>query len=444
MGLIVLFCKHVFLDMRESRDKRNNLKENNRSFKTATDEEIYSAAVRLSQNGSYDNALTQYDKLIEMKPKDFKLFESKIECLIKLEKYNEALDLMQLKSNVYNFKPLVRQFYDIAAHFEQNDEHSNALELYKRLERLCPHDPKPHACRLECEHVIKTNKESYKYSKIDDLCKKKEYSEAIKKIEKLIQTNPNDYKLYLLKIDCIFKMEQYQQALNCITVALIRFPTENELIEFKPKIEFKVELDKGIRLNSLGDYDSALIHFDAMCARYPNASEIYAYKADCLFKCQNYKEAIEYFDKALSQDSTNLNCLSGKANALLELKLFTASNEIFAKLVEMDSRNPHYCFGFGKSLMEMTKKNDLIERKIPLRQMDEESIIDNRSLNLKKLTDYEKALYFMKKAIDKIPSEKRYFDECNNFIQNRKFQCGINSETNTTSFFSEIGTCLKN
>jgi tetratricopeptide (TPR) repeat protein len=363
LSLVSWICKNWF-DIKKSKIKINRLKIANIRTKPATDEQICLVAANLLRTKEYEKAIAQCDKLVDKD--NFESLKTNVECLIEGNKHFKALDLIQqFLSRNRAFKELIQnesfliKFFEIADRHQKNNELPNALELFKKLEQLWPHDPKQ--------------------------------------------------KAVILKIKCLSRMKKYDEALNCACELLKQFPNNIKLNNLVKQIELISQMDRG-------DYLPALNHFESLINQFPHVKMNFVEKANGFFHLRNFKEAIIFYDKVLSLFPNDLDCLFGKAECLFHSNYMNASNELYFKLIEMDPQNAKYCLGYGKSLMEKTRKNDHVPR---VNLYGQHNFIDNSAIEQLKIEDYNKAIFYLEKAIKHFPNEQIYLNECKKVLRNK-------------------------
>ena len=152
-------------------------------------------ATALLKLEKYDEALDAINKAIEFDKKDPFLWSKKEEILHDLEKYDESLDAL---NNVIKFAPELKEdSFPIKAHtLGHLEKYEEALELYTKYLKKDPSDLESWSGKSEA---------------LQDLGK---MNESMQACEKGLKIDSTDFDLLSQKASLLFDMKRYEEALS--------------------------------------------------------------------------------------------------------------------------------------------------------------------------------------------------------------------------------------
>lgn len=97
--------------------------------------------------------------------------------------------------------------------------------------------------------------------------------------------------------------------------------------------------NKGVILDSFGEYDDALKYFEEALSKVPENVHLLSNKGITLYKTEKYEPALECFDAALKIDLNYTNALTFKAHSLYRLGKNSEALEWYNKVIRLDRNN---------------------------------------------------------------------------------------------------------
>jgi tetratricopeptide (TPR) repeat protein len=258
------------------------------------------------EKGEYNSTLILLNELINKNPK-LEFLKAKVDVLIKLDKFTEALLICDKIDNISNSSV-------------------QRIKIYQELGRLD---------ELERE-IIRNQNSRYKISLYDYLTTE-DYS-----IAREIALEKNNYtstekQLYQARV--LLENKKYSQALFIIDEIIARGTKDSEAYFLQSKIAFNLQdykkanyaIEKALDLNSL-------------------KTECYRQKACSNLKLGNYIVALEAVNKLIRKDLYNINNFILKLEVLLANDMFNESSALSNTLLQLIPENKEVLIANGKSL----------------------------------------------------------------------------------------------
>jgi len=293
--------------------------------------------VELSKQGKTLEAISCFDKAIEINPSFELPWYNKANVFFNLKKYNEALECVN--------KTL-----------ELNPTWPEAL----KLKGMILINIRKNEEALEClEKAITINPEDWSTwdNKGRALFNLKRYSEAINCFDRSLKYNRKNHEVLYLKGLSLYFLGKFDDALNWLDEALRIDP------DFVPPL-----LIKGQILLNKKDYTNALDCFDAVLKREPHNIDALILKGVALSGLSRYQEAIKCCDKVLQIDKNNGVAWFNKACFKVKMNDVNGAIECLKKAIQIDEA---FIEEIGKDKDLAVLKNDnrlssLIQKKIKL------------------------------------------------------------------------------
>jgi Tfp pilus assembly protein PilF len=97
--------------------------------------------------------------------------------------------------------------------------------------------------------------------------------------------------------------------------------------------------NKGVVLDSTGEYTSALEYFNKALERVPENVHVLSNKGISLYKSKMYQQALECFDAALKIDANYINALTFKGHSLYRLEKNNEALDLYNRIIRLDHDN---------------------------------------------------------------------------------------------------------
>ncbi|MFZ1076546.1 MAG: tetratricopeptide repeat protein [Nitrosotalea sp.] len=149
--------------------------------------------------------------------------------------------------------------------------------------------------------------------------------------ENLLQTNnlAIEEDEYLLRIaNFYYLIGNSQKAIETYEYILKRNPTKMAILN-----------NKGVVLDSIGEYNSALECFNKALERVPENVHVLSNKGISLYKSKMYQQALECFDAALKIDTNYINALTFKGHSLYRLGKNSEALDLYNRIIRLDHGN---------------------------------------------------------------------------------------------------------
>jgi len=170
---------------------------------------------------------------------------------------------------------------------------------------------------------------------LEGLGRREDVQEAIKCLDTALEIDPEDEEAYYIKsLLLAYDYKKSEEALAC----------SEKAIELDPN-DPGGWIAKGIALSNLGKYDESLKYFNKALEINPNSSRALRSKAYTLFFLKDYDQALANVDQALKIDSNDFRTWYTKALIFNVMKKF---NEALKSVEKVNELNPDYINGWSE------------------------------------------------------------------------------------------------
>ncbi len=223
---------------------------------------------------------------------------------------------------------------------------------------------------------------------------------TIKTIERLREANPTDLRIQKILIDSYIKTKKYDKALVLTNDALLTFPDDPALIEFKASILFKQgKFDESAEWY-LKLVKSGKISFDAKL----HIASLF------MSKSKEAKNALDLSEKILTQiekDSSDWKVHAYLGEIKLQKKEDSLAIEYFKKAVHEAEWNSQLWERFANVLIVNQKYQEIIDEISPVIKNFPDDFFLNLILGLaySQLSKYSEGKEFLMKAVELDPND---------------------------------------
>ena len=210
---------------------------------------------------------------------------------------------------------------------------------------------------------------------------------------------------YTLKTDIFATLDRYSEArkfaLKAVEINSSDFKLWSKLLSINAKLnkpEYQVE-----------DTRRAIVLF-------PNLPGLYSANAYAHIELENFDDALEIADEGLEiaiEKPDRVELLLCKATCFNEMKQYKESDKLFEKILNIDSRNSlamnNYAFNLAERESRLSYADSLIDIAL---KMDSANpfFMDTKGWILFKQKNYEKAINWIKNAIEVDPNNVEYYE----------------------------------
>ncbi|CAD8111221.1 unnamed protein product [Paramecium sonneborni] len=345
----------------------------------------YSLAYALSKLNRKEESLKYYDLAIQEDSQQKHFYINKASTLIELNKYEEALkcvsealkldqdyvEALIIQGNIYKGTKQFEKLYSVGLAILKLDNENKFAQLMKK----------------EAEqnlNIQPTEQQSDTNISIDDklilaqnLVSEKEFVQARKIIEKILQKDSQNYQTLKLKAQILIELKQYADALDSLNRLLVQQPKDIIVLKDKAFI-----LEKLNRLEEALQCYTLIIDEEAMLAKnekkadlymklgkVKEASEIfeslnklpklddpqaYILKGKLLYSQEKFEESITFLSEGLLKFQKNIDIMQLLAQNHKSLKNEKEALNIHQQVLEIDKYND--CSNFEKGVIYYEQK----------------------------------------------------------------------------------------
>ena len=259
----------------------------------------------------------QYDEAIESFEKAYRLDKNSInkyvdEYILSLEKQAILLDnpvknyekILKLDKNNFN------ALFNLGNYFEKSKYYKEANDYYSKVLEYYPNDIS--ACKAKGKISFKLNN----------------FSDAIKNMDVVLSSNPQDEDAIMIKALSLNELKKYDESIELLEYYLNNFDSEN--------MDVIIGISKA--LTNLGKNEEADKYYDKILSKDPDNIIVCLNKASNLQNNKKYIQSNELLDRILAKN-LNIKALILKAKNLNYLGEFEQSNQLCNEILEVDENN---------------------------------------------------------------------------------------------------------
>ncbi|MFY7965931.1 MAG: CDC27 family protein [Chitinophagaceae bacterium] len=240
-------------------------------------------------------------------------------------------------------------------------------------------------------------------NKATEYYKKKEYTKAIKELDKTLLSDSNNIKALLLKGHCLYDLKQFQQSYNLFSKVLQIDSTDFEALN-----------QRGLILNTIQEFEGAISDFTkALKLNLPDSIKISLYinLGTAKAAIRDFEGAYESYMSAYKIDSLDVGALNNLAVVCDETG---RGNETLKYLFKIVDINPgfigSYCnIGFKyQGMGEHQKAIDFFDKALKI-EKNQPLALNNRGFSKYKIGDLKGGLADIEKSIENYPANSFAF-----------------------------------
>jgi tetratricopeptide (TPR) repeat protein len=345
-------------------------------------------ATELSQQGNtfyelqrYQDALTAYQKAVEIRPDYPQGWNGQARTLYELKKYKESLTA-----------------YDQAIQLEPDYLEAWSgrgfalLKLQRYQEAIASFDK---ALQIEGDDAQVWN------AKGEALVSLKQYDQGIKSYDKAIESKSDYHEAWYNKGWALQQLNRYEDAVTAY----------DKSVEFKPNYE-KAWYNKGNAFVNLQRYQDAFAAYDKAVESKSDYTEAWLSRSNILITLRRYPEAVESFNQVIKYSPANYQAWYGKGWSLHQSQRYSEAVESYNKAATIKRNDSKLWYNRGNSLYSLQKYEEALtsyNRAVRYKPDDYQSWFSkgNTLYNLRRYQDaiasYEQAIKFkadFQQAID--------------------------------------------
>lgn len=319
------------------KDRVNEVPSQDAEFKKRIAQGFFIEGSILETKGSYDEAITQFIEAYKFDPQPGIAY-ALAKNYLKLSKLASALSNAK-KAADQEPENLEYQFL-LATIYNLSHQDDSCIVVYNRIIKLDSTNINAYFSLAQLYEANRPNEAIGLYKKIISIIgpewsvlvrlvdineRRGNVEETIKTVEELRELNPSELNLQKVLIESYIKVKKYDQALKVVDEALISYPDDINLIEFKgaalaqkgdfktaseeylklikrKEINFENKLRIGITFLVEAEKDSSKLQYARTIFEQMNRDtsdwQVNAYLGEIAFKRKDDSTAIKYFEKA--------------------------------------------------------------------------------------------------------------------------------------------------
>lgn len=291
--------------------------------------ELYKQANILYDLQRYQDALSTYEKAVNIRPEYPQARNGEGKTLYELKEYNKALAAYD---QAIQLKP------DYLPAWSGRGFTLNKLQRYQ--EAIASFDK---ALELQNNYPEVWN------AKGEALAKSNEYDQALKSYDKAIELNKEYYGAWYNKALLLQQIKHYDEAIAAY----------DKVLELKQDSE-RAWYNRGNVLVNLQRYQDAIAAYDKAVQYKPNFYQAWLSKGNILINLQRYSEAIESFDQVTKYNSKNYQAWFGRGWSLHQIKRYEEAVTSYNQAIALNRNNYQVWYNRGNALYNLKKYPEAI------------------------------------------------------------------------------------
>ncbi|MEW6493765.1 MAG: tetratricopeptide repeat protein [Cyanobacteriota bacterium] len=327
----------------------------------ATD--LYNRGETLLELKRYEDALTAYNRAVEIKPEYAEAWKGKGDTLLELKRYEDA-------RNAYDKAIQIQPDYGEAWIGRGNV--LDSLQQYKEAVNSLDAAIKIQPDSLEAWHnrgnvQIKLEQYSAAIASFDKalelqpnyspawyrrgwaLHNLREYEDAVKSYDKAVAHKPDSPEAWYQRGNALINQEKYKEAVE----------SYDKAIQFQPNFS-QAWYSKGSALINLRDYDKAFASFDQAVKLNSSDAEAWYNRGWALHQLQRYEEAITSYNKAIRLRRNFDQAWYNLGNVFYKLKRYQDAIASYNRVAEIKPNHYESWYSRGNALVNLKRYQEAI------------------------------------------------------------------------------------
>ncbi len=319
-------------------------------------EEYFGKALGWDRLKDYQKAIQNYDKAIELAPRNINLYYNRgvvkgklQDYLGAIQDYDKAIELDHKNISAYNNRGVAKYYLK---------DYVGAIADYDKAIELDPQDSTAYNNRGNAKKSLKDYAGAISdYNKAIELdpqyanaynnrgiakANLKDYAGAISDYNKAIELNPKNAGYYNNRGNARIELKDFVNALLDYDKAISLVPKEASLY-----------YTRGIAKNDLKNYKGALEDLNKAILLNPQYTLAYNTRGDVKHALGDYHGALLDFDKVLSLDPSFATAYNNRGVIKDDLKDYTGAIADYDKAIELD---PQFAFAYYSNRATTKKK----------------------------------------------------------------------------------------
>ena len=299
------------------------------TINSANAEDLLKKANTFYELQRYEEALSNYQKALEIKPEYAKAWNGQAKTLYELNSHEDALSAydkaIQIQPN-YRNSWSGRGFV-----LSKLRRYSEAIKSFDKALKLEPESPQIWNARGESLRNLR------------------KYDEAIKSYDKAIEIQPDYDGAWYNKAAVLYSLKRYKDALS----------TYGKVIELKPNNE-RAWYNSGNALVNLNRNRDAIKAYSKAVQYKPNFYQAWLSRGNIQIKLRKYSEALESFREVLRYQPKNVDALYSQGWILHQTKRYEEAIKSYDKAIALRRSNYKVWYARGNSLYNLQKYQEAL------------------------------------------------------------------------------------
>jgi tetratricopeptide (TPR) repeat protein len=370
------FTKNV--DVTKNKNSRTS---NTMNRKLKREEVMYNIANAQYMRGRYCDAMSYYEKVIELDHNFKGGIDNYIEALLKMKNFDKAVsccNTMVEKEHGYRYHYLLAKIY-----FELNDTHKCIEQLHKAL-------------GIDEAHVESLALLGEVYSSSE------KFVEAVEVYKKLIKLTPQDYRVHYSLGKLLVSLEDYDAALESFSFA---HGLNSNMFEALYNVALMYER-KGQIFQAVDVYQKVIRLKPDFLGAYTRLWTLYS-------KENRFADVVEIFEKGVLNFPKEYVLHFYLGVAYSKLARYPEALDAFKNVMDINPEMKGINFYLGIILTKLEKYEEAIQtfRNALLDTPDDNEVFYNMSITYCMQERYDRAMLTLKKALELNPSLKEKIQE---------------------------------
>lgn len=328
------------------------------------------------RNENYDSAIKLLDEILELTPDDLDARERKAQIFIQQNDWEAAAEQYKYILEQPDV-PLDVKISIGATYFNKSFTDSTALPIAKDLFQSIDADTSHWRVKLYLGAIAINER--------DD-------TTAIEYFKFVTENARWNSDAWIQLGGLYFDNQKYEEAEKIMNEAIGLFPNE-----------FAVNLILGLSLAQQGKSEEGKDHLKKATELNPNDLNALSAYGFALGQLNQNEEAAKYIKMALKIDPKNVNLLGQLGLIYNNLERMAESDSLYERALQLDSANAlinnNYAYSLSERGLQLERSLKMIEIAMSADSANS-SYLDTYGWIFFKLTEYDKAYYYIKKAID--------------------------------------------
>ncbi|MBD2774430.1 serine/threonine-protein kinase [Iningainema tapete] len=325
--------------------------------------ELYKQANTLYELQRYKDALSSYEKAVEIRPDYAPAWSGQAKTLLALKTYKEALSaydkaiqINPLYTEAWSGRGFVlnklQRYQEAIASFDKALQKENKNpELWNAKGEAFSNLTEYELAIKSFDKAIELKPDYYEawYNKGRVLQNSQRYDEAISAYNKAVEFKPDYDKAWYNIGNSLVKLQRYQDAFNAY----------DKVVQYKPEY-YQVWFSRGNVLINLQRYPEAIESFNQVIKYNPNNYKAWYSRGWSLHQMQRYEEAVASYDKATAIKRNDYQVWYNKGNALFNLNKYQEAIVSYNRAVRYKPDHYESWYSRGNALFNLKQYQDAI------------------------------------------------------------------------------------